>query len=151
VTTDPQSLLEILAYKRQVLEQLLTVSSIFGGFAVTGTIALRSDGESHRSGSIAFFAMAVASVAFIFATAFDAIWLPVSHNVEHASPATIRTIIALGDSVAWAVIAGTASLATAGALLGFARSRMMGLVIMVITLGAVAVFAVNMWILATAI
>jgi len=149
--TDPQALLEVLAYKREVLQQLLAVSSIFGGFAVTGMIALRSDGVSGRSGSIAFFAMAVASIAFIFATAFDAIWLPVSHNVEHASPATIQTIIALGDSVAWAVIAGTASLATAGALLGFARSRMMGVVIMIMTLGAVAIFAVNMWILTTTI
>ena len=112
--TDTQPLLAILDYKREVLEQLPAVSSIF-------------------------------------ATAFDAIWLPVSQNVEHATPATIRTLIALGDSVSWAVIIGTAALATAGALLGFAHSQIMGLVVLVITLATVAIFAVNMWILANAI
>lgn len=149
--SNTQPLLEILTYKREVLEQLLTVSSIFGGFAVTGTIALRSDGEPKASGSVAFLAMAVASVAFIFATAFDAIWLPVSRNVAHASLTTIQTVISLGDSVAWSVIVGAACLATAGALLGFARSRAMGIVVLVVTLAAVAVFAVNIWILANAI
>ena len=44
----------VLVYKRQALEQFLAVASIFGGFAVTGIIALRSETQRDRVASVAF-------------------------------------------------------------------------------------------------
>lgn len=48
------SMLAILACKREVLEQLLAVSSIFGGFTITGLIALRTDQRTGLPESIRF-------------------------------------------------------------------------------------------------
>ena len=90
---------DLIAYSRQVLELLLAVSSIFGGFAITGVVALRAEERRDRLHATAFFAFTVAALAFIGATALDAIWLPVSRlqrlNTVRAlsrfSPSVIRS------------------------------------------------------------
>jgi LPXTG-motif cell wall-anchored protein len=109
---DPQALPDILGYKRQVLEQLLTVASVFGGFAVTGVIALRADERRDR---------------------------------VHAP---LQTLLSTGDSVAWAVLAGAAGLIAALGLLGFARSRRMGVFVLLLALLAAVAFLLNVWALA---
>ncbi|HEX4496974.1 MAG TPA: hypothetical protein VIE43_14985 [Thermoanaerobaculia bacterium] len=144
---DSQTLLDILGYKRQVLEQLLTVASIFGGFAVTGVIALRSDERRDRVHALAFGAMAVAAIAFVFATALDAIWLPMSRS-NHLSEASLRTLLGTGDSVAWAVLVGAAGLIAALGLFGFARSRRMGLFVLLLAILAAVAFVLNVGALA---
>ncbi|MBI3437743.1 MAG: hypothetical protein HY054_03660 [Proteobacteria bacterium] len=142
---DPIGLLNVLAYKRQVLSQLLGVASIFGGFAVTGVVALRADTHSGRVQSIAFLAMIVAAVAFIFATAFDSVWLPMSNSAH--SPESVRALLAAGDNIAYAVIIGVAALAVAVALLGFARSRLMGIATLMVALLAIVAFVVEVTVL----
>lgn len=138
---DLNTLMGILGYKRQVLEQLLSVASIFGGFAVTGVIALRTDTVRDRVHTFAFGAMAVAAVSFLFATAFDAIWLPISRNVNFRSAEAAQAVIATGDAVVWAVLLGAVSLTAAVGLLGYARSRGMGRFVLALAVAALVVFA----------
>ncbi|MCE9619164.1 MAG: hypothetical protein K8R92_04575 [Planctomycetes bacterium] len=142
---DAQALLDILSYKRQILEQFLTVSSIFGGFAVTGVIALRTDTNRDRVHTLAFGAMAVAAISFIFATALDAIWLPVSHMDKYktAKATTIQTLLDTGEGVVWSVLIGAISLVIAIGLLGFSRSRSMGFFVLLITLFAISAYILH--------
>lgn len=142
------ALLDILTYKRLILEQLLSVSSIFGGFAITGVIAMRTERHRDRIHSLAFGALVVASVALIFATALDAIWLPLSHSPHVLqSVAGVQRLLVTGDSVAWAVLLGAASLMASISLFGFSRSRRMGYFVLTVTAVAVVVFIVDVRVL----
>jgi len=147
---DPQALLDILGYKRQVLEQFLTVASIFGGFAVTGVIGLRAEAHRDRVHSLAFGALAMASIAFIFATALDAIWLPMSRLSRLRTVPALRTVLATGDAVIWANLLGAVGLLAAVGLFGFARSRRMGIFVLLLAVLAAVVFVLNVWALAHA-
>ena len=138
-----RELLDILAYKRQVLEQFFGVASIFGGFAITGVIALRAEAQRDRVHSLAFGALATAAIAFIFATALDAVWLPISHLSRLRTAPALQAVLDTGDSIAWAVLIGAACLVAAVGLFGFARSRRMGFCILLITTVATVAFLEN--------
>jgi hypothetical protein len=142
----PEILLDFLGYKRQLLEQLLTVASIFGGFAVTGVITLRAEAHRDRVHTVVFGALAVAAIAFIFAAALDAIWIPISQlpRLRSSAPA-LQALLATGDNVIVAILIGTASLFVAVGLFGFARSRRMGVFVLVVAILAAVFFAFDVW------
>ena len=122
-----ETLRDILDYKRQVLEQFLTVASIFGGFAITGIVALRAEERRDRLHASAFFALAAAAMAFILATALDAIWLPISRLEKLDTAEKLQAVLTVGDIVVWSVIVGAISLVIAVCSFGFAHSRRMGI------------------------
>ncbi len=141
-------LVDILIFKRHVLQQFLAVASIFGGFAVTGVVALRADAHRDRVHALAFGAMATAAIAFIFATALDAVWLPLSNLERLRTISGLQTLLDIGESVVWAIIVGAVSLVIAVGLFGFARSRQMGIFVLVVTTIAAVIFVLNVLALA---
>src|SRR5439155_23371630 len=88
-----------LLYKRAVLEQLLIVATIFGAFSVSGVIALLVAPARGRLRTYIFLALCVASLAFIFATALDAILLPGMHRDPSAqTQRELRGLLDLGEA-----------------------------------------------------
>ena len=133
---------DILTYKRQVLELFLTVASIFGGFAIAGIVALRTEERRDRLQAFSFFALALAATAFIFATALDAIWLPVSRLEKLKTQAQLESILSVSEVIVWAVLIGAVSLLAAVGSFGFVRSRRMGVVVLAVALAACVIFVV---------
>jgi hypothetical protein len=136
----PDVLRDILDYERQVLELFLTVASIFGGFAIAGMIALRAEERRDRLHTLSFLALALAATAFIFATALDSVWLPVSRLVRLKTAPQLQAVLTVGDVIAWAVSIGTVSLLIAVGTFGFARSRRIGWTVLGIAIAAGIVF-----------
>ncbi len=131
---------DLIAYSRQVLELLLAVSSIFGGFAITGVVALRAEERRDRLHATAFFAFSIAALAFIGATALDAIWLPVSRLQRLSTVGALSTVLSVSDTIVWLVLVGAASLVVAVGTFGFARSRRMGVAVACTAALMVAIF-----------
>jgi hypothetical protein len=138
----PDVLRDIVDYERQVLELFLTVASIFGGFAIAGMIALRAEERRDRLHTMSFVALALAAIAFIFATALDAIWLPVSRLERLNTVPQLQAVLTVGDVIAWAVSIGAASLLFAVGSFGFARSRRIGWIVLSIAAAGGVVFFV---------
>jgi hypothetical protein len=136
----PDVLRDILDYQRQVLELFLTVASIFGGFAIAGMIALRMEDRRDRLHTMSFVALALAATSFIFATALDSIWLPVSRLQRLNTVPQLRAVLTVGDVIVWAVSIGTVSLLIAVGTFGFARSRRIGLSVLAIAIVAGVAF-----------
>ena len=130
-----QQALDVLAYKREVLTQLLLVATIFGGFAVGGLMAFLGSGERGRLRSGIFVALAVSAAAFIAATALDAVMLPAMLPQTFAvrGVEAVSSMLALGDVVVWAVMAGCVALAGAVGASGFLFSRWVGRAVLGVT------------------
>lgn len=141
--------LDILAYKREMLAQLLFVATIFGAFSVSGVVALL---VAERRGHLVhfFFLMLVfASLAFILATALDAVMLPGMKKPEGALQAEqVAGLLSLSEMVVWAVLLGTFALVVAIAGFGFIFSRRIGFVVLAMSISAMALFAWCAWRLA---
>lgn len=67
-----EQLLDIMAYKREVLGQFLLVASILGAFAINGVIGLVTSAARGRLQAVVFGLLSFASLAFVFAAALDA-------------------------------------------------------------------------------
>ena len=123
-------LLDIHSYKHEDLTQLLLVAMIFGAFSMSGVVAILIRPNRDRLNRFLFLALSVASLAFIFVTALNAVLLPATARKANMdlSPETIRTLGALCDGVVWAVIPGAMALVTAIGSFGFTFSRRLGFV-----------------------
>jgi hypothetical protein len=132
----PEMLRDRLDYMRQVLEVFFTVASIFGGFSIAGIIALRAEERRDRLHALSFFALALAANAFIFATALDAVWLPLSKLERLKTVPQLETVLGVGNVITWAVLIGAVSLLTAVGSFGFTRSRRMGWLVLMVALAA---------------
>jgi hypothetical protein len=121
-------LLDFLSYKREVLTQMLLVATILGAFSMSGVVALLVGPHRDRLHRFLFVTLCLASLAFIFATALDAILLPVTGRKTNASlpPQKLAGLLALGDVVIWSMIAGALALMVAMGGFGFAFSRRLG-------------------------
>jgi hypothetical protein len=137
---NPDVLRDMLTYKRQVLEIFLTVASIFGGFAIAGMVALRAEERRDKVHAIAFGALALAATAFIFATALDAVWLPVCRLEKLKTVAQLQAVLDVGEVIVWTVMIGAVSLLTAVGSFGFARSQRMGWIVLGFAIVAAGVF-----------
>ena len=126
-------LLDILSYKREVLTQLLLVATILGAFSMSGVVALLVGPNRDRLHRFLFVALCVASLAFIFATALDAVLLPATGRKANANltPEKIQTLLILCDSVVCSVILGAVALVVAGSHFGSA----VGLIVLILLFG----------------
>jgi hypothetical protein len=137
-------LLDIMAYKREILTQLLMVATIFGAFSVSGIVALLVADRKGHLFHFFFLMLSLASLAFIFATALDAILLPGMKRDESAYTAEqVVGLLNLGDFVIWAILIGTLALGAAVAGFGFVFSRTIGLVVLAMSVVTIAAFVVS--------
>jgi hypothetical protein len=128
---------------------LLLVATIFGAFSVSGVIALLVADKRGHLFHFFFLLLTFASLAFIFATALDAIMLPGMKKSDTAyQPEQLRGLLDLGEVVIWAVLLGTLALAVAIAAFGFAFSRATGLVVAAMSVLTVGLFVWYAWYLA---
>jgi hypothetical protein len=134
-------LLDMMAYKREVLTQLLLVATIFGAFSVSGVVALLVADRRNHLFHFFFLMLTFASLAFIFATALDAILLPGMKRTEAGYTADqVRGLMQLGDVVIWSVLVGTLALSIAIAGFGFVFGRTIGIIVLVMSTATVALF-----------
>lgn len=124
-------LLDILAYKREILTQLLLVATILGAFSMSGVVAILVGPNRDNLHRFLFFILCIASLSFIFATALDAVLLPATARKANLTLTAekIQALSGLCDGVVWAVILGAVSLVTAIGSFGFVFSRRMGILV----------------------
>jgi hypothetical protein len=140
---------DVIAYKHEVLAQFLLVATILGAFSMSGLIAVLTGNRRDRLHSFLFVALALACMAFVFATALDAILLPMMRRrASNVQPEIAAGLLRLGDVVVWGVIAGTLALVAALAGCGFAFSRRLGVLLLAAAVLAVALFVWYAWQLA---
>jgi hypothetical protein len=133
-----------LLYKRAVLEQLLIVATIFGAFSVSGVIALLVAPTRDRLRTYIFLALCVASLAFIFATALDALLLPGMHrDPSGQTQREVRGLLDLGEAPIWGVLVGTLALIAALGGFGFAFSRRLGWIVLALSLATLVAFVAS--------
>jgi hypothetical protein len=135
-----------------VLTQFLLVATILGAFAMSGVVALLVGPNRDRLHRFLFAALCIASLAFIFATALDAVLLPASRRgVNERQPEAVAALLRLGDAVIWGVIVGALALVVAQAASGFAFSHGVGVLTLAAALGALGLFLWAAWYLAAAL
>jgi hypothetical protein len=145
--------MDVLSYKRDVLTQLLLVATILGAFAMSGVVAILVGPNRDRLHRFLFCALCLASLAFIFATALDAVLLPATGRKANLllPPERIQTLSGLCDGVVWAVIIGALALVTAIGGFGFAFSRRLGCLVGVVAVAVVIILFLYFRSLATAL
>jgi hypothetical protein len=126
-------------YKREVMSQMLLVTTLLAVLAMSGVAAIIAAPERGRLRSFLMASLIVSTLAFIFATVLDAIMLP---GMKRAVPtvAQARALLDLSDAVIWGSILGTVSLLVGISGLGFLLSRRLGLVATAASVVMVAVF-----------
>jgi amino acid transporter len=140
---------DVVAYKREVLVQFLLVATILGAFSMSGLVALLTGARRDRLHSFLYATLALASLAFVFATALDAILLPVMRRrSSELEPEVAAGLLRLGDAVIWGVIVGTLALVGGLAVSGFVFSGRMGVLMLAAVALTIALFLWHAWELA---
>lgn len=144
-----EQLLDVLRYKREVMQQLLLVATIFGGFAVSGIMAFLGTADRGKLRGVLFVILSVAAFAFIAATILDAVMLPAMlHEKNLRSPDGIRGLLTLGDVVVWSVLVGCLALAAGVGCSGFLFSRRVGKVVAGVAVQVILIVSVSITYLA---
>lgn len=134
-----EHLLDVLDYKREVMSQMLLVTTLLAVLAMSGVAAIIAAPERGRLRSFLLAVLIVSTLAFIFATVLDALMLPgMKRTIQNAAQA--RALLDLSDGVIWGAILGTVSLLVAIAGLGFLFSRRLGIVATVASSATAFVF-----------
>jgi hypothetical protein len=137
-------LVDRLSHSHEVLGQLLLVATIFGAFSISGVVALLVSTERSRLRSFLFLMLSVSSLAFIFATSLDAVFLPAAKRpASLRDPDVVAGLLGLADVVIWSIIVGTAALMAAMGAFGFAYSRRLGYLVLVLTILTTAAFCAS--------
>lgn len=140
---------DVVAYKREALAQFLLVATILGAFSMSGLVALLTGARRDRLHGFLFAALALASLAFVFATALDAVLLPVMRRrPSELEPEVAAGLLRLGDAVIWGVIVGALALLAGLSVSGFVFSRRLGVLVLVAAVLALALFLWHAWELA---
>ena len=134
----------LIAFRGEALSQFLLVGTIFGAFAMSGVIALLSLQGSPRLRSFLFVSMALASLAFIFATLLSVLILPFMTGHVGVSDTFAHSLNRMYGVVVISLVLGTTMLVIGTGGVGYIVSRRVGH----ITLAATVLFAVAFVILA---
>jgi hypothetical protein len=122
-----EHLLDVLDYKREVMSQMLLVTTLLAVLAMSGVVAIIATPERGWLRSFLLATLVVSTLAFIFATVLDALMLPgMKRAIRDAAQA--RALLDLSDGVIWGAILGTVSLLVGIGGLGFLFSRRLGIV-----------------------
>ncbi len=134
-------LYDMLLFKRNALEQLVIVSTVFGAFSVGGLVALLVAPTRDRLRSYLFVMLCIASLAFIFGTAVDAVILPGMHRSPDGLDAIqIRGLLDLGEVPIWSVLIGSFALIAAIAGFGFTFSKRLGWSVLALAFATLVAF-----------
>lgn len=123
----PDPLLTALEFKRQVLTDLLIVSTLLAGIAMSGMLFLLSDKQRSTLRTALVVSMTAAMLLFLLGTIVDVIILPgMRRAAEVNHPAQIRGFIILSRFVVYTLLTGTAILTASIGALGYLHSRWAG-------------------------
>lgn len=132
-----------LEFNRAALSELLLVSTLLGGFSMTGVVALISLSDRRRLHRGLALLMTAATLLFIFATILVALLQP-ALNMPRGS-LTDQQIMGLLRIGQWGVrmmLAATIALVTAIGMFGFVYSKRMGWLTLSMALGWGGAFVV---------
>lgn len=124
-------LLEIVAYRRDVLTQFLLVATVLAAFSASGLFGVAAaptpTPAASRLRTFLFVMLTVASLIFIFATTLAALVLPSLGRITITKdPTPLPDLEALSRLVVLGVGLGCLALVVAIGGLGFMLSRLMG-------------------------
>jgi hypothetical protein len=123
-----EQLQQNLAFNREAMAQLLVVSTLLGGFAMTGFVALITTGAPGRLRRVLALLLCLSTLAFIFGTALDALLQAgMRQSAAALDEETIHGLLRLGQVAVRGMLVGTVALVAALGAFGFTCSRRMGL------------------------
>ena len=123
-------LIDILQFKREVMNQVPLVSTLLAAIAMTAAAALIAAPERGTLRSSLLVAFTSATLLFIFATVLDASILPAMKRPGTLQNAhQIQGLLNLSQVVVWVLLLGILILFAAIGGLGFTYSRRIGIYI----------------------
>lgn len=134
-------LVDVLEFKREVMTQLPTVSTLLAVMAMTVVAALISVPERGRLRSSLMVALTTAAMLFVFATILDACIVPgMKRQATMRNAEQIKGLLRLGDVVVWTILIGIGVLFGSLGGIGFLHSKRTGVAILTTTGVIVAAF-----------
>src|SRR5262245_6589620 len=122
-----ENLVDILDFKREVMNQVPVVSTLLAVLAMSVVTVLVAGAERGRLRSYLLVSLTACSLVFLFATVLDASIMPaMKRGATLHSAGQIQGLLNLSQVVVWAVLAGTVVLFGAIGALGFVYSRRIG-------------------------
>jgi hypothetical protein len=140
-------LLQVLAFRGDSLVQLVMVSTILGGFSISGVLTLLSSRHAHHLRPALFCSFSTASALSILATTISVIILPhMGEAGNHRSPRKILGQLRLDRVALYTDLAGFVLLMGSLGGLGFLVLRRLGLISAAVVLStAIAFFVCAMY------
>jgi hypothetical protein len=120
------NLQDLLRFRGEALTQFILVATIFGAFSMSGVIALIASHEKARLRSALFILLALASLAFVFATLLSVLILPFMGSNIQLNDQAVRGLLFLYALVVLTIVIGTVLLTAGIAGVGFMVSPRTG-------------------------
>ena len=123
-----EQLSDLLAFRQEVMNQMLLVSTLMAVMALTGAGVILAGSQRGPFRATLLVGFVASTLLFTFSTILDAIIQPaMRRNVAHPNADQIRALIRLGSAVVWTNLIGAVVLIAGLGLLGWLYSRRAGL------------------------
>lgn len=139
-----EQLVDILDFKREVMSQLIVVSTLLAVLAMSVVAILFASPERTRLRSALLVVLTTSTLLLVFGTMLDAIIMPaMKRNATHSNAGQIRALLNLSELVVWSMLLGTAFLFASLGAYGFAYSRRVGICTLIAATLMTLVFVVS--------